>query len=85
MLQQENTKLKQQKKLANKAKIEESSKAKNLADEIERLKRENVAIHQYYTKTIAALFELIPPEKRHLLLSELRVSTASDKVVPIKR
>lgn len=71
MLQQENTKLKQQKKLANKAKIEESSKAKNLADE--RLKRENVAIHQYYTKTIAALFELIPPEKRHLLLSELRV------------
>lgn len=59
--------------------------AKNLADEIERLKRENVAIHQYYTKTIAALFELIPQEKRHLLLSELRVSTASDKVVPIKR
>ena len=40
---------------------------------------------QYYTKTIAALFELIPQEKRHLLLSDLRVSTAIDKVVPIKR
>jgi FtsZ-binding cell division protein ZapB len=85
LLQQEHAKLKQQKKLVNKAKVEESSKAKNLADEIERLKHENVAIHQYYTKTIAALFELVPQEKRHLLLSELRVSTASDKVVPIKR
>jgi hypothetical protein len=84
LLQQENTKLKQQKKLANKEKIEENSKARNLADEIEKLKRENVAIHQYYTKTIAALFELVPQEQRQLLLSELRASTGRDKVVPIR-
>lgn len=84
MLQQENTKLKQQKKLANKAKVEENSKARNLADEIEKLKRENVAIHQHYAMTIAALFELVPQEQRQLLLSEMRVSTGRDKVVPIR-
>lgn len=79
----DNEKLQTQKKKAIKAKHDAQERNKELKDCVNRLDRENKALHKHHAQVICALFDLIPQEER-IGLFEKDLSLGEGNVVPIR-
>ena len=83
LLKRENEKLKEQKKKALKATRNTQESNEKLSDKIDKLERENKALHKRHAEMVSALFNMIPQEAVNGLF-EKDFTPGNKNVVPIK-